>query len=510
MGMGARKKNCNNLCETTTNIKKQYMIAKFLYLEWKSFIRSASFKQNLFLKILMGFLAIYFIVVFLSLGILAYYGIKELKLDPLQTFNKFLIYYLFFDLMIRYFIQKVPTLTIRPLMLLPINKNTVVHFTLAKSALSIFNFLNVLLFLPFSVVLMINNYSVLGVISWFTGVMAIIYSINYLNIIINTKDNVFYAIAAVVVGLIAGQYYGFFNITQYTMPFFEGLYHSWYLVFCMALLVGIYFYTYNFYKKDFTLDARLAIKKDTAKTENLTWLNQFGTLGTFLKNDIKLIKRNKRSKTTLYMSLFFLMYGLIFFTQEIYLKSPIVMFAGVFITGGFMINFGQFIPSWDSAFYPLMMTQNVSYKEYLNSKWWLIVISIIASMILASFYLYFGLNIYLIILAGGIYNLGFNVYLVLFTGAFTKTPIDLTQGKGAFGDKKAFNIKTLLFSLPQMGIPVLIYWLGLKYNQVNLALLVMVFIGLIGLVFKQKVFSQIEKLYKKQKYSTLEAYKQKN
>jgi hypothetical protein len=58
--------------------------------------------------------------------------------------------------------------------------------------------------------------------------------------------------------------------------------------------------------KNLYLDAGLSSKHDVAKTEDLTWLNQFGTIGTFLKNDIKLIKRNKRSKTTVGLRMSFL------------------------------------------------------------------------------------------------------------------------------------------------------------------------------------------------------------
>ncbi|HEU4788199.1 MAG TPA: DUF5687 family protein, partial [Flavobacterium sp.] len=58
------------------------MIAKFIYLEWKSFTRSASFASNLALKILMGFLVLYFTLVFLALGIGAFYILREMKLDP--------------------------------------------------------------------------------------------------------------------------------------------------------------------------------------------------------------------------------------------------------------------------------------------------------------------------------------------------------------------------------------------------------------------------------------------
>jgi hypothetical protein len=37
----------------------------------------------------------------------------------------------------------------------------------------------------------------------------------------------------------------------------------------------------------------------------------------------------------------------------------------------------------------------------------------------------------------GGYNIGVNSQLVLLGGAYTKTPIDLGSGKGAFGDKKS-------------------------------------------------------------------------
>ena len=109
-----------------------------------------------------------------------------------------------------------------------------------------------------------------------------------------------------------------------------------------------------------------------------------------------------------------------------------------------------FVPSWDSAYYPLMMSQNIQYKDYLSSKWWLIVIATVASTILSSFYLYFGWEAYALVLVGAVYNIGINSYLVLLGGAYIKTPIDLASSKQAFGDKKAFNMKTMLLSLPKM------------------------------------------------------------
>lgn len=487
------------------------MIKHFLTLEWKSFIRSASFKTNLVFKIFIALAFIYFAGIFAISGVLAFYGLQKANLEPLQTVNKFMVYYLFGDMIFRYFFQKIPTLTIRPLLVLPIKKNTIVHFSLGKTVLSFFNITHAFFFIPFTIVLLLNGYDILGVISWHLSILAIILFINFLNILINNKDVVFGIVVTIIVGLVASQYYKLFDITLYTQPFFQGLYENIWMVFIpIVALVVTYYFTFNFFKKDLTLDERLRIKKDLAKTENLNWLNQFGTLGTFLKNDIKLLRRNKRAKTTLYMSFFFLFYGLIFFTSDIYTGSVMQAFAAVFVTGGFLINFGQFVPSWDSSYYQLMMTQSISYKEYLDSKWWLMVIGTAISMIVASFYIYFGWDIYFTILAVGIYNIGFNSFLVLLTGAYTRTAIDLESAKGAFGDKKAFNVKTLLFSLPQMIIPILLFGLGKLLDNNNIGIALIAVFGIFGLLFKSKIFILIEKIFQKEKYNAIAAYKQKN
>ena len=105
------------------------MFKHFISLEWKAFFRSASFATNLALKILMGFMAIYFMLIFIGAGVAVFFLIKEeLHLDPLVTVNKYLIYYFFGDLVIRYFFQKMPVTNIKPLLNLPIKRSTIVHF----------------------------------------------------------------------------------------------------------------------------------------------------------------------------------------------------------------------------------------------------------------------------------------------------------------------------------------------------------------------------------------------
>ncbi|URC13715.1 DUF5687 family protein [Flavobacterium sp. B183] len=486
------------------------MIKKFIYLEWKAFVRSASFGTSVVMKVLLGFLMVYFSLLFVGAGIGAFYILKKMKLEPLVTINQFLIYYFLSDLVIRLLMQAIPVLNIKPLLILPFKKPTIVHFSLGKTALSFFNWVHALFFIPFSIVLVLEGYDLLGVIFWFLAAFSLIYINNFLNIILSNIDKLFVVFVGAIIALGAAQYYKLFDITSFTTPIFQGFYTTKGLFLIPALiLIGLYLFTFKYFKNNLFLDAGLSQKEDIATTENLSWLNQFGTLGTFLKNDIKLIKRNKRSKTTLVMSFIFLFYGLIFFGNK---QQPEVMtiFAGIFVSGGFLFVFGQFVPSWDSSYYQLMMTQNIPYRGYITSKWWLIVIATFISTILASFYLFFGWQIYLTVVVGAIYNIGVNSHLVLLGGAFTKTPIDLSSAGGAFGDKKAFNVNAMLLTLPKILVPLGLYGIGLYLGNKTIGLALVAGAGVLGFAFKEKVFSLIEKRYKIEKYSTISAYKQKN
>ena len=488
------------------------MFKHFISLEWKAFFRSASFATNLALKIIMGFVAVYFMVVFIGAGIAVFFLIKEdFHLDPLATVNKFLIYYLVGDLVIRYFFQKMPVTNIKPLLTLPISRNIIVHFSLGKTIISFFNVLHVFFFIPFTVVLLMNGYG-FHTILWSIGIMALIYANNFINVLINNKDSVFYPLLAVVVSMGVAQYFKVFDITNYTQPFFQGMYNTNFLFLISILLaIVLYNFTFAYFKNNLNLDTGLAKKSEEAKTENFTWLNQFGTLGTFLKNDIKMIKRNKRPRGTLIASIVFIFYGLLFFTKSIkaYDNPAMQVFGGIFVSGGFLLNFGQFVPSWDSAYYQLMMSQNISYKEYLSSKWWLMVIATIISTIVASFYLYFGWKIYLLIVVGAIYNIGVNSHLVLLGGAYNKTAVDLTAGK-AFGQKQAFSFKTVLIAIPKILVPMLLYALGYLIYSPEIGCLLVALAGVLGFAFRNKMFSIIERIYKNEKYATIAAYKQKN
>ena len=134
-------------------------IKQFVSLEWKQFFRSANFGKSIAIKIFMGFMAIYFTVIFLILGILLYKILGKLfpEIDPIVSLNNYLIYWILFELVFRYFMQKLPVLNIKPLLTLPISRQKITNYVLTKSALSPFNILSLFWIIPFCVTLLVND-----------------------------------------------------------------------------------------------------------------------------------------------------------------------------------------------------------------------------------------------------------------------------------------------------------------------------------------------------------------
>ena len=145
--------------------------------------------------------------------------------------------------------QAIPVLNIRPLLTLRIQKKTIVHFSLGKTALSFFNIIHAFFFLPFTIVLLIEGYDIVGVICWHLAIIALIYINNYLNILLSNIDKLFVLFLGIIAILGGLQYYNLFDITNYTVLFFDGLYAiKGFFLIPILVLIGLYYVTFNYFK----------------------------------------------------------------------------------------------------------------------------------------------------------------------------------------------------------------------------------------------------------------------
>jgi len=488
------------------------MILQFSKLEWKQFFRSSYWQKSLGLNLLMGFFAIYLLASFLVLGFGVIIAIKKFfpDVDPLQKLNSFLIFWIIGDLIFRYLMQKLPMMNIKPLLTLPIKKSKLIHYVLGKSAVSFFNFLPLFAFIPISIMLLREGYSSLGVLGWLIAMVSIILTNNYVNFLINKSNVAFSIIATVLIALIAIQYFGVYDIASFFGSLFDSVVKTPLLA-IIPFLAAIISYILNFkdLKNSVYLDGAVSKKIKEANTTDLSWTDKFGDVAPFIKNDIRLIWRNKRTKTVFLMSFLFLFYGLIFFTQDIYNNMPtFLIFVCIFITGGFTLNYGQFIPAWDSSHYKMLMSQNIRYRKFLESKWVLMVVMTTILYFLSIPYIYFGVNKFLIITAGAVFNIGFNSLFLLYAGSFNRKRIDLN--KGGFSNMQGTSATQFLIIIPIMGIPTLLFFIFNKLIGFNAGVIAIAIVGLIGLLLKNYFMNLIEKKYIKDKYAMIHAFEQKS
>lgn len=492
------------------------MIKQFINFEWKQFFRSSYWQKSIGLNILMAFLALYFMLTFLALGISLFPILDEQfpDSDPLLLLNSFLFYWFLADLLMRFFLQKLPVMNIKPLLVLPIKRSSILHYVLGKSAVSFFNFLPLFAVIPFGIMLILEEYGTTTAVVWMVTMVIFTLIINFLNIIIESRsaetELSFLPIVLIASGLFALNY---FEVVSFSILLANGINaidaNPVLILIPLAILAVVYYLNYAFLMKKLYVDGSLKAKTQTASPSDMAWTRRFGTIAPFLQLDLKLLWRNKRPRSSIFILIIGLLYGLFFYPNPIYQGLEwLYVFVGIFVTGIFIINFGQFIPAWDSGYYKLLMSQNIKYKEYLNSKYTLMVMSSIIMFVLSIPYVYFGWKILLVHFAAMVYNVGVNTYIILLAGSFNRKKIDLTQ-RAAFNYQGTGAVQWLV-GFPLLFVPVGLFFAPYKFIGFEAGVAFLIILGASGIVFHQKIMRFIVTKYLNSKYKMISAFEQDN
>ncbi len=492
------------------------MVKQFLNLEWKSFFRSASFGKSVGLKILMFFFAAYFALIFLALGV-KLFPILKTELpgeDPLQIVNSVLFFWILGDLMLRFFFQKLPVMQVKPLLTLPIKRGKIVHYVLGKSAISFFNALPLFTIIPFGVALLNNGYPTNSVLIWMLALVITALIINYLNFIIENfsaeSELSFLPIIVLTTGLYGLDYFNIVSFGDLVARGFNTIYVSpIYIIVPILILVALYFANFKLLRKKLFLDSGLKAEVKEVKTANLEWTKSFGDIAPFMQLDLKLLWRNKRTKSTLWMLGLGLLYGLMIYTNPKLMDMPVFyIFVGIFSTGIFLMNFGQFVPAWDSSYYKLLMSQNIKYEQYLKSKFTIMAFSVVLLFVLGIPYLYFGWKVLLAHFVAAVYNIGVNSHVILLGGSYNRKRIHLNE-KAAFNYQGTGAVQWLI-GIPLLILPMVIFGILYAIIGFEVACAVILIMGILGIVFHQRLMRFITEKYLESKYKMIDAFDQEN
>jgi Family of unknown function (DUF5687) len=484
------------------------MYRTFFQHQWKYFCRSRSFEKNIVIQIVSILLGLYFLCGTFITGsslksiLEQQYGSQNI----IPAFYKITFYYFFFDIIIRFLWQELPSFVIQPYLVKNIKRKQLITFLNVHSLLTIFNIIPFLLFVPFivSVIFKLDG-NIIGV-ALVISLAAICIGNHFWILFIKRQTNNHVWIIAFILILFLLYILNYFKIIS-TNFLLEIIYARLLgvipIIYCIA---GFYFNNKllqnHFYFENTSISAGQQIFIKNKLLQKIT------ANGIFFNLDFKLILRNKRPKSMLMASLIFLFYGLLIFKGNAIEKGEtgLPLLSSVLIVGLFSINYSQFIFSWQSSYFDGLLTYKINLKDYIKNKFSLITILCSIYFLLASFYILIDWRIIFILAAAYLYCIGVLPVIAIYLGTYNYKSLDISksssfnyQGTGA-----AQWIYSLLFLL----IGIIIYVPLHVYYSPWYGVAGVGCMGFINLLLQKWWINILSNKFQKNKYKILEGFRE--
>ncbi len=485
------------------------MFRHLLRNEWKETLRSPYLAKSIVQKALIGLFALYIAVNVAFLGIYMDRILEKTFPDsePFVEFNKLLFYYFLFDLALRFFMQQFPVISIKPYLALPLKRNSLIHFLLTKSVPSFFNVLPLLVIVPFFVKSVLSNYPVFGSLVWLVAIICIILAIHFLSFYLKKNFDINPMLTIGLLAAVWGIYYldsnGYAQLSAGLQQFLTALMAQPLLALVpAALLGGSYWLVFHFFRKKLYLDELSISSQEEVITGQYDFglFDRFGKMGELMQLELKMIWRNKRSRTFLYMSLLFLFYpALLINGSEAMQSNGMKLMVSILVTGMFAFNYAQLLLSWHSTHFDFLLTRNIPGKTLFKTKYLMLVSTVLLSFVLTLPFCFLIDGFLYTNLAAMLFNMGISIFLYMYIANYNSKKIDPSKG-GTF-NFEGFGAAHYLVMLPIILLPLMIYgvfwWAGLPLWGIFAVGLP----GLIGVLLREKILDWLTSHFSQRKYA---------
>ena len=479
----------------------------FLKHQLKESLRSTIWQKQLVLNIIIGIFMLIMMAYLVFLGLFIDKILVEISpdSDPIILFNSMILYYLGVELLIRFFMQSLPVLNIESYLQLPIKKSSIVHYVAGKSIFSIGNYLSWLIFIPFGIKVIAPAFGVGPAIVWILSMIMLIYSNNFLATYIKRqlvhKPQIVGLFALGLAGIFLLQKLDIFSLSEISSYFLGRIIDTpdWISI-PFALLALSYILNYSFLKSRLYPDEIIHKKKNrTDQLGEIGYLKKIGLTGELISLELRLIWRHKRTRSIFFMAPIFLLYGLIFYQDETYtMGSGFLIFVGIFMTGGMMLNYANYCFGYDSNYFDSILIHYSDFKQYIRVKYIVAVSITTICYILTIPYALYGDYIFLINTAAFLYNVGFLSFGLFYTATYSTNRLDLS--KNASFNYQGMGATHWLSMLPAFLLPVLIIWPFKHFEIAYIGYIVVGLLGLIGIMLHKTLLGVLTRQFMKRRH----------
>ncbi len=290
------------------------MVTEIFIHQLRQAVRHRSWDKQLATNIFFGILFTLLLINIIAIG----YAIDDILLtlfpdkDPVLQFTSFILYYIIVDFILRLMIQTVPALTIKPYLTLPLKKKDLIHYLLTKTFWSFFPIIPLVVIIPFSIKILMGVYPVVNIVLWNVGLFVLFNFISFLVLYLKRKIAFNPGIIAVLIIcfilLILLEKDGLIKITDISKQIFStSLGEPIYNLIPVLLLYSAYYLNFHHLRKHAYTEEILPKRVFKKRFSNYQYLGKMGIFGHLLAHELRLISRNKRIRSTVFLSLWMIL-----------------------------------------------------------------------------------------------------------------------------------------------------------------------------------------------------------
>ena len=490
------------------------MVVQFIKLRIRETTRSSAWNKSIIINIILALSILYMAVCFLVMGFFLDRILTKSFPDRnlVEVFNSALLYYFGLELLIRFFMQQTPAMSITSFLHLPVRRSSIMHFLLARSVINPANYISFFIFIPFAFRAVSAIYSGVAACWWLLSLFMLVTFVIYLNAYIKrqmvVKPSVTLSCGLAYITLIVLDYFKIFSLSELSSSLFGAVLGQPLWVFVpMLLVLGVYLLNYRFlmvhsYPEEID---RTSIKKQVA-VQNLGFMSRFGLIGELVGLELKLILRHKRTKSTIFTSFLFMLYGLwLYYNPHLNNNTEMLIPVGIFVTGMAMLNYGQFIIAWEGKFFDGILTRTGNISDYFRAKYYLLVLFCLVGYILTTPYAFFGMKILLIQTVCLLFNIGVGALSMLWFALYSRKSMNLSQGR--MMNWQGVGASQFISTMPAIILPMLIAFLVKKFGFENWGLGVLALLGVTGILCHKWIIYALCRRFVQTKYAQAEGFR---
>ncbi|MEQ9105316.1 MAG: DUF5687 family protein [Rhodothermales bacterium] len=453
-------------------------------------LRAFQSRQSVFMWIVLTVLFTYSAFVLVVLG--GYFDRFSELVDPgampMAVVNQYALAAFVSLFFIRFLFQKTPRMRVVPFLHLPISRGSLTTFFQLSSLGSIHNVYPLLFFVPFWNRFVRPEASLGGSLWWMAAILLLIVASHFANLFLRSslrqRAGMFYGLMTLFIGTAFVDELMGAGLQRTLSEFLfadilRGGVQGMVLLGAFTLLCIVL--------STRELMAGLRPEPSVGTTGNgkrlgLEIPDSWGLTGQLVRLELLLMWRNRRPRHYLIISLLFSTMYLLLMMVPGGLSGSVAMGAmlGLFASGGFILNYGQLMFSWDSRHYPALLSRNIPLRSLVKAK--LIVLQascLVLFVVSMPIFVVFRPEYFPLHVAFLFYNAGITSVLIMDLAARNTVGIDIGRS-GGFFNYEGFSAKHWIWFIPT-ALPPLLFMMVMGDNQ-TLALIILASAGFVSIL----------------------------